>query len=1075
MIKLVKHILLFLFLVVATSTFAQQGTNPVGVNFIVVNFASPPSIVNIYKAPLKYNKLFALSMQIDDADETLFTHGYPVFHGGTVNSTNFPGFFYSDGCGNLHEFKMSSSVYCFQGTDLNGPDIHQDNSYGQLSWEQMDSIYGVGWGIYNHGVNTDNSSDPNFVDYSINRCRSFIRRSLFNTIEGGVLTNVFVNPSGNQYYSQPSFDLGNIAALNQFDLSILGVNGGNVNNPSVNWTQPHNLYRSIAEDINVNSLVDILADSSINGANYWAPIFTHSLTDSYPFPDFVWDFNNIASTYGVDGLDNILMTTDEEILNYLIVRDNVSVNYVVNGTLMLITYSGEVPDNLRFYSSSIVIESDANISSIIVDGTDDYSYAGIGQTNGLVNVNWDGGVIVPDSVLADSVVAVAVASQTQYNCWIAMDYVITLENGNHKDSLRQVLCDISGMSYDEGFCDCEIDIHPADTTISYGDCVELMGADGDYTWEWYVGDSLIATTQDIYPCPEDTIIYTHIATNEFGCPAKDSIIVNINFLEFTLGPDTTICAGSCLEIDGPPDMVLYQWYVEDTPFSTDSIIDVCPMDTTMYILWVEDIHGATASDSITINTWETPVIYFETDTIVSCENVDLNPGLIAEGEIVAFQWIYRELDTITDTIAFVLQTPDTSAMLYVNAVSDSGCVAMDSVYLHLFPFPDIEISPDTSLCKGDSIELKILGGNLFRWISGDDTISMDSVVTVIPDSATYYIGETAFTDSLCYSRDTVFIDMLIPAETKIVYDTNLVCQYEEVVLIAEGAETYLWNPGFNTDTSYTFMIIDTTVVFLTGTSVDGCVLTDSVEIMIKEAPLVNFTGLLAAYCENDASSDLLGTPAGGTFLGPGIVGDMFYPASAGEGVHEIVYQYKNEEGCNGRDTVVTRVYANDGEIDLGSDFTINPTDSEVLNAGAGFDSYFWTTGETTQEITVYGDDKSPGTYEYAVIGVINGCSTRGSVMITFLNPDGIAEPIVKDLVIYPNPTNDKFYIEFESTDSDFEVEVLTLQGHSIYQESNIICNEHCKATIEIPEVAPGIYFIKIYTVKGLVISRVVIN
>ncbi len=169
MFKSVKNIIFTLLLVVLVTTqvSAQQGTSPVPINWILVTFNSAPSSLSVVKAPLKYNKDFALSMQVDDGDLSIFSHAFPVFEGGSVNGTTYPGMYYTDGCGNYHNFKMSSSVYLFSNGNLNGPDIHLDNSSGFITWDQMNSMYNNGWGIMNHAVNTDESSDPSFMNYSI--------------------------------------------------------------------------------------------------------------------------------------------------------------------------------------------------------------------------------------------------------------------------------------------------------------------------------------------------------------------------------------------------------------------------------------------------------------------------------------------------------------------------------------------------------------------------------------------------------------------------------------------------------------------------------------------------------------------------------------------------------------------------------------------------------------------------------------------------------------------------------------------------------------------------------------------
>jgi len=133
-------------------------------------------------------------------------------------------------------------------------------------------------------------------------------------------------------------------------------------------------------------------------------------------------------------------------------------------------------------------------------------------------------------------------------------------------------------------------------------------------------------------------------------------------------------------------------------------------------------------------------------------------------------------------------------------------------------------------------------------------------------------------------------------------------------------------------------------------------------------------------------------------------------------VHEIKYAYTDLENCTGRDTVITTVYGNGGSIDIGPDFNLLPDESQILDAGSGFDSYFWTTGATTQSITVYGYEKEPGTYEYAVMGVVHSCSSRGSTYITFENPDGYNEQSISGLTIFPNPNDGSFSIKFNSVE-----------------------------------------------------------
>ena len=136
MYRSILHTIFALFFgaVLSQHIVAQSGTSPVGVNFIQINFDQTPTLITVNKAPLKYNKDFAFSMQIDDSHISMYTHGLPVFEGGVYNGTTYPGFYYSDGCGNSHSFKMSSSTYVFNSNNENGQDVHDGSFPAHLTW-----------------------------------------------------------------------------------------------------------------------------------------------------------------------------------------------------------------------------------------------------------------------------------------------------------------------------------------------------------------------------------------------------------------------------------------------------------------------------------------------------------------------------------------------------------------------------------------------------------------------------------------------------------------------------------------------------------------------------------------------------------------------------------------------------------------------------------------------------------------------------------------------------------------------------------------------------------------------------
>ena len=324
---------------------------------IVVTFESDTANYTAQIAPLKYNKRFALSMQIDDGNSAIIDQGFPVFEGGTLDGDTYTGYRYSDGCGVSQSFKMSSAMFVFNSYD--GSDAHTDPATDIITWSELNTLYANNWGIQNHGVNTSADLIPAFMDYSIARNTSYCRRKMYDAIPGGVITSVFVNPNGVGGWTQPALDLGSIGALNQNNEGPLGESGGNVNETGINWAaNRYNLYRHDAGSISVRGFVDEMANLSVDGANYWGPILTHNFTsEQYAFADFVSDFDYINNTYGENGSDEILMTTDEEILDYLILRDGTVVSEDMVDNVLTITFSGNLPTDLLFYDLSKVLKN----------------------------------------------------------------------------------------------------------------------------------------------------------------------------------------------------------------------------------------------------------------------------------------------------------------------------------------------------------------------------------------------------------------------------------------------------------------------------------------------------------------------------------------------------------------------------------------------------------------------------------------------------------------------------------------------------------------------------------------------
>ena len=101
-------------------------------------------------------------------------------------------------------------------------------------------------------------------------------------------------------------------------------------------------------------------------------------------------------------------------------------------------------------------------------------------------------------------------------------------------------------------------------------------------------------------------------------------------------------------------------------------------------------------------------------------------------------------------------------------------------------------------------------------------------------------------------------------------------------------------------------------------------------------------------------------------------GDLVQTTTVAAGEYSV--EADDSDGCKQRDTV-TVVEQNNIQIDLGNDTTICASDSLLLDAGTGYASYIWSTGETTQ--TIYAKSGS-----YDVVVGANGCQAKDTLVVT---------------------------------------------------------------------------------------------
>ncbi len=300
----------------------------------------------------------------------------------------------------------------------------------------------------------------------------------------------------------------------------------------------------------------------------------------------------------------------------------------------------------------------------------------------------------------------------------------------------------------------------------------------------------------------------------------DKPVINLAF------KDTLICSIDTLPLSATSTAgVTFAW----TPNSYISNIHsqnplVFPKDTTLYIVTVTD-NGCINKDTVTVN-----VLDFITVDAGPNANVCLTDDYRMKTTSYALGYQWTPATTLDDsTKKFPIATPIAKMQKYYVTANLGKCQDHDSVTLFTFPYAKINLSRDTSICFGDSIQLfgSILADTFFwRPLTNLDNPKSLSPIVKPAQTTDYILTANYLTGCLKQVHDTARITVVQPftvfagRDTAVVYNQPL--QLNAVVKLATDKQ-FQWT---DIKTSSVFANIQNPVVTFPIT-------TDSVSYKVK--------------------------------------------------------------------------------------------------------------------------------------------------------------------------------------------------------------------------------------------------
>ncbi|MFT5818814.1 MAG: hypothetical protein ACI8ZM_000035 [Crocinitomix sp.] len=228
---------------------------------------------------------------------------------------------------------------------------------------------------------------------------------------------------------------------------------------------------------------------------------------------------------------------------------------------------------------------------------------------------------------------------------------------------------------------------------------------------------------------------------------------------------------------------------------------------------------------------------------------------------------------VFDAVPF---TPETVGIFIYTATTLDATDCPLVVEVTVLPLPTvIPGAGDENYCEDETIVLSAAGDA--------DSYSWDPL-DFSPGVGTHIYTLTGDYDIGCSSSATIEITVHASPEIIASVDVDVTCLGNDVVFTAIGAETYVWeDPLIENDETYTTTVPGTTIYFVTGTDINGCVGTGSVDLEVADA--IEVTGVSNdEIAGDDGSVDITitgGIPAYTVDWDNDETGDFDDPASIG--------------------------------------------------------------------------------------------------------------------------------------------------------------------------------------------------
>ena len=385
---------------------------------------------------------------------------------------------------------------------------------------------------------------------------------------------------------------------------------------------------------------------------------------------------------------------------------------------------------------------------------------------------------------------------------------------------------------------------------------------GGDTFLWYFGDGTKSNLQN--PIHSYSVGGTYtvslVVSSASGCLFPDSTSFQVQIKKFQGGvvqPNQFICAKTAYQLEALGG-TNYKW-------SPSSVLDDPTLPKPTAIIDTTTTFQVIVSDSCGSDTLFAKLEVFSTIPKIS-PDTSICLGASVQLQITnSITQSWTPIATLTNpTSKNPIAQPLTNTLYYCDSKTLDNCSFHDSVLVEVFYSPPVpQLIDSIKSCRGGELVVVAKGASEYFWTGVGINLIVGDTLKVIPNQDQYYYCE--FKNSCGVSEDSVFVSTIFP--NVIAGNDTTICFNSFANVWASGADTYHWYPVNSIDNATNSQTVvrpdSTTIYYVIGKDIIGCLDTAFVKIIVSPTPIFNVQPFVYAVVGDivpiSATSKLTGT------------------------------------------------------------------------------------------------------------------------------------------------------------------------------------------------------------------------